>query len=381
MSNTALPRQAGSGEAADPSATFMITVARTADEAAHQTVEWQELADHRADPNIFFEPWCLLSALDHFGNGQDTSIVFVRDAERALVGVFPIERRSSYHGLPMPHLVAWRHQHQFLAAPLVDRACAPQVWRSFLAWARREGACFVDLPDMPADGRSAAALRIVASKKILVVDTFDRAMLLRDAATAQGYIDSSTSAGSRKDCRRLMRRMAEQGRLEVRSLQQGADPREWIEGLLMLEAAGWKGRDGTAMASDPAAAAFFRTMATAAHSREALHMAGLFMDGRPAALQCNFFARGQGFAFKVAFDERWAAFSPGVLLEVEAIRDFYLRPGFVSIDSCTGPNHPLMGRIWRGVRRIDRLRVATNARGAGLLALQGRLRPRMGVLS
>jgi CelD/BcsL family acetyltransferase involved in cellulose biosynthesis len=344
-----------------------VTVARTAAGAARHRAAWQDLAQ-RADANAFYEPWCLLPALEQFGLGREMRVVFVQDAGR-LLGVFPMELRSRFHGLPLRHLVAWRHAHQFLAAPLVDRDCAGAVWRRFLAWARGEGACFVGLAEMPSDGVSGAALRAEAGQRVQVADQFTRAMLMRDAASAEDYLAQSASAGSRKDWRRLMRRLSEQGALQVRSLQAGEDAVPWIEGFLTLEAAGWKGRDGTALANDPAAAAFFRTMAMGAHGRGALHMAGLFMDGQPVALQCNLFAGGEGFAFKVAFDEAWAAFSPGVLLEVEAIRDVYARPGFTSMDACTGRDHPLMGRLWRGTRRIDHLRVATNLRGAVVLAL------------
>lgn len=355
------------------SANFAVTVAHTTAAAARYMTEWQALADNRSDANAFYEPWCLLPALELLCTESEKRIIFVFDADRRLVGVFPMERRVRFHGLPLPHLVSWRHPHLFLAAPLVDRGCAAEVWRSFFAWARQDGMCFVDLPDMPSDGVCTVALRAATNGKLQLVDSFERAVLLRAEATAEDYIASSASAGSRKDWRRLYRRFSERGEVEIRSLQLGADAQPWIDDFLKLEGAGWKGRDKTAMASDPAAAAFFRTMANAAHARGALHMVGLFLDGHPAAMQCNLFASGQGFAFKVAFNEQWAAFSPGVLLEVEAIRDLYRRSGFVSMDACTGRDHPLMGRIWRDVRRIERLRVATNARGSALLALLGRL--------
>jgi CelD/BcsL family acetyltransferase involved in cellulose biosynthesis len=356
---------------ADRAAGLTVTVARTVAEAARHGVAWQALADRAADANAFYEPWCLLPALEQYGAGRDTRIVFVQSGQDGrLLGVFPMEARARFHGLPVPHLVAWRHPHAFLAQPLVDQTHAVQVWQRFLAWAGRDGAWFVDLPEMIGDGPTAAALQAAAGGRCRVIDSFDRALLLRDAPTAQDYIDGASSSGSRKDWRRLMRRLSEQGTLEVRSLQASDDVAPWISDFLMMEAAGWKGRNGTALATDAAGTAFFHNMATAAHARGALHMAGLFMDGRAVALQCNLFAQGQGAAFKVAFDENWAAFSPGVLLEVEAIRDVYARPGFVAMDSCTGRDHPLMNRLWRGVRRIDRCRVATRMGGRAVLALQ-----------
>lgn len=350
-----------------------VTVARTAVEAAEHVPEWQALADRASEANVFYEPWCLLPALWHLGAGKDTCLVFLYQTDGAgqrLAAVFPLERREKLHGLPLRHLVAWRHPHLFLAQPLVDTRVAVQAWRTLLHWARRDGAWFVDLPEMVASGACLVALQTAAGRRCHVIESFERTILLRTEPSAEAYIARASSAGSRKDWRRLFRRLSETGQLETRVLQPGSDAQPWIEAFLAMEAAGWKGREGTALASNPHDAAYFHEIALAAHTRSALHMAGLFVDGRPIALQCNLFAQGQGSAFKVTYDETWSQYSPGVLLELEAIRDLYARPGFLSMDSCTGRNHPLMNRLWSDVRAIVRCRVATHSAGTALLALR-----------
>lgn len=350
-----------------------VIVVRSAAEAAGHIAEWQALAERTADANVFYEPWCFLPALERFGDGKDTCLLFLYQTNilgARLAAVFPLERRQTFHGLPLRHLVAWRHPHLFLAQPLVDPRVSVQAWRQFLHWARQDKAWFVDFPEMVASSQCFAALQAAAGRRCHAVESFERTILLGNQPSAEKYIALSSSSGSRKDWRRLFRRLTETGRVETRVLQPGSDAQPWIEAFLKVEVSGWKGREGTALASDPQEEAYFREIALAAHARSALHMAGLFVDGRPIALQCNLFAHGQGSAFKVTYDEAWAQYSPGVLLELEAIRDLYVRPGFISMDSCTGRNHPLMNRLWRDTRRIVRCRVATHGAGAALLALQ-----------
>jgi hypothetical protein len=62
------------------------------------------------------------------------------------------------------------------------------------------------------------------------------------------------------------------------------------------------------------------------------------------------------FSFKTAFDERFARFSPGVLLQREnlAVLD---RADVLWSDSCAAADHPMIDHIWRERRSIGRLSI------------------------
>ena len=66
-------------------------------------------------------------------------------------------------------------------------------------------------------------------------------------------------------------------------------------------------------------------------------MLALRLNGRRIACKCNFLAGPGSFAFKIAFDEAYARYSPGKLLEVENIRLAHERPGLEWMDSCADP--------------------------------------------
>lgn len=348
---------------------------------------WQALADRAAEPNVFYEPWVLLAALETDARGTDTQIAFVYgpdDAGATLIGVFPLERRARFRGLPIGHLRGWQHPQIFLAVPLIDPAQAAAAWGALLAWARQTGARLLDLPLIP--GGSPALAGLAAAIDDLggahsIVERFCRQRLEPSAPDGDAYIAAAASAKSRKRWRRLSRRLSEHGDIALRSLAPDEPIDPWAEDFLALEARGWKGRQGTALGSSAAEARLFRALCAAGHERGAVSMLGLYVDGTPIAMQCNLHSGSHGFAFKVCYDEDWSQFSPGVLLELEAIRHFLAREDFASMDSCTGAQHTLMARIWSGSHDIERHIVAPGGamnRAAlrtvtGLMAARARL--------
>ena len=65
----------------------------------------------------------------------------------------------------------------------------------------------------------------------------------------------------------------------------------------------------------------------------------------------NFLAPPGLFGFKTAFDERYARFSPGLLLQLENL-DLLTRPGIDWADSCAVQGHSMIERIWSEKRRV-----------------------------
>ncbi|HEX4874293.1 MAG TPA: hypothetical protein VFV06_05265, partial [Sphingorhabdus sp.] len=87
------------------------------------------------------------------------------------------------------------------------------------------------------------------------------------------------------------------------------------------------------------------------------------------------------FSFKTAFDEDYARFSPGVLLQIHNLA-LLEREGIEWCDSCAAQDHPMIDSIWSGRRAIGRYSVAIGGpvRRAGFAILlaaekaKGRLR-------
>jgi CelD/BcsL family acetyltransferase involved in cellulose biosynthesis len=95
--------------------------------------------------------------------------------------------------------------------------------------------------------------------------------------------------------------------------------------LTALEAAGWKGARGTAMASHPATRRFYAEVAAWAAERGTLRLALLRLDGRPLAGLLGLEKSGVHYLLKCAYDPAEAAASPVKLLLRDAVQRAFER--------------------------------------------------------
>ncbi|HWT42997.1 MAG TPA: GNAT family N-acetyltransferase, partial [Sphingopyxis sp.] len=106
--------------------------------------------------------------------------------------------------------------------------------------------------------------------------------------------------------------------------------------------------------------AWFRAILTGAAEAGKLDMRALDLDDRPLAMLVNFLCPPGGFSFKTAFDEDFARFSPGVLLQ-QANLDLLDDPRADWVDSCAAPGHPMIDSVWRERRALVWVNAALSA--------------------
>ena len=337
---------------------------RWADAAA--AARWDALALSTAEPNPFFESWYLLPALRRFDPAGKVEILrFERGGE--LVGLVPVERVWRYGSWPVPHLRVWLHPNAFTGAPLVARGHERAFWAAFLAWADDNcgPALFAHVAQLPLDGLLAHALFSEAERPDLKTGNVRRAALVRreerallkSALDPAAYLEQSVRAKKRKELRRQHARLSEQGKLRVERYADDKCLATWIDHFLALEMSGWKGKAGSALASHDLTAGLFREALHGAAERGRLERLSLMLDGRPIAMLANFVTPPGACSFKTAFDEKFARFSPGVLLQLEnlAMLD---NPEVAWTDSCAAADHPMIDGIWQGRRPIGRVSIA-----------------------
>ena len=296
------------------------------------------------------------------------------EREDELIGLLPIERARRYSRWPIPHYAAWLHPNCFLGAPLVLHGEETAFWQALLA--RADGGCtpalFLHLAAMPLDTRLAETLFATCAaqrRRVALVKREERAMLASTLAPGD-YLAHALPGKKRKEFRRQQARLAEQGKVAIERRDDTVDIAGWIDAFLALEARGWKGREGSALAAAPGTARMFREALTGAAARGKLERLSLTLDGRPIAMLASFLSTPGAFSYKTAFDEDFARFSPGVLLQLEnlAMLD---RKTIDWTDSCAASDHPMIDSLWEERRPIGRLSVAIG--GAGRRALFGKL--------
>lgn len=321
---------------------------------------WEALSTQAAEPNPFFEPWFLLPSLRQLAN-EDHCFIAAHYQGAQLKGLLPISRPHRYYGYPIPHVSGWLHANAFYGAPLVARGHERAFWRALIAHldGSARGALFLHLPELPAGSVLDSALDAVLAEEgrpAYAALSGERAMLASDL-DPDAYLAQSMSQKKRKELRRQHKRLSEEGQLTFDRSEGTEGIAEWIADFLTLEAAGWKGEAGSALASATTTRAFFTDALTGAAKTGRLERLALRLDGRPVAMLANFVSPPGVFSFKTAFDERFSRFSPGLLLQIENLH-LLARDDVTWADSCATEGHSMIERIWREKRPIVSRNVA-----------------------
>jgi CelD/BcsL family acetyltransferase involved in cellulose biosynthesis len=326
---------------------------------------WDALALLAAEPNPFFESWYLLPALAAFDpHGNVRLLRFEVDGQFA--GLLPIVRPRRYYGWPVPHLANWLHANCFLGVPLVAAGLERAFWKALLAWADDNArlALFLHLSHITLSGPLHAALTDVLAEQgrsAALVHREDRALLASDEAP-EAYFGAALSGKKRKELRRQFTRLSELGEARFERTSDLAGLDHWIEQFLALESVGWKGIEGSALATREETTHLFRESLRGAARRGRLERLSLSLDDQPIAMLATFLTPPGAFSFKTAFDERYARYSPGVLLQRENLA-ILGRADIDWTDSCAAAGHPMIDHIWRERRPVGRLSIAI---GGGL---------------
>lgn len=336
---------------------------------------WDDLAANAADPNPFYERSALLPALASLPDGKEVEVVLVwapnplPKQPAILCGLFPLVRRARWKGIPLRTLATWKHLYNYLGTPLVRAERAAEVLDVFFDWAKSQ-ASLVVWNTICSDTAFRHALTDACNRRRLGSYEEERhtRAVFRPAASAEAYLDRALGGKKHKELRRQQRRLGEQGDLRVTEL--AGSPDQFIAQFLELEARGWKGKHGTAMRDDPMARRLFESYLRGAHERGRLDAWTLgFADAAlPIAVKCNLRAGDGALAFKIAYDESLAKYSPGVLLELEHITALH-RPGAPRwVDSGAAAEHPMINHLWRDRLGIETAVTATGDR-AGSVAV------------
>ena len=333
---------------------------------------WEELAANALEPNPFYEPWILLPALRAAEKESEELRCVLVWQDGRLIGLFPFERRRRFKGLPVTTFTSWRHSAYLLCTPLVRADAALECLRALLRWIASDGdASVLELLYVPAEGPFRKALDAAAST-VIATHQFTRALLIK-GASAEAYMEAAMSSQLRKQLRRKEKRLGERG-MSVINIGPGEDATAEIERFLELEASGWKGREGGALAASAANLEFGRAVLTEAQRRGRLHMVGMDCDARPIVRRLSLLAGEGSYAFKTAYDESYAEYSPGVLAEALSLREFHRLDALRWMDSYTEPGNMVVNRMWKDRLAIESLAIGADAWGRFWLTVYKSLR-------
>lgn len=339
-------------------ADFTLRLSNPAEIEAPLLTAWEELEARASVPNAFLSPHFVLPAIRHLTGAENVLGAFIerRSGGRVtLIGAALFQVQSRSRRFPLPHLRAFASIHSYLTGFLLDSdytAEASQILARFLASNRYRwhGVYFENCPQewMAAPETQAAfgesGLRWQATAR------WQRPVLRPSQDKLSDLLQ--VSRHSLKDYQRNLRHLQAIGRFEWKALR-GHEPIETsLTAFLQLENMGWKERQRSALAANPAHLRFFEEMSAAFQRAGRLCITELRLDENILASTVNLISGRAGFGFKLGWDTRYARYSPGIVNLMQIIEHAQEAFGDLDyLDSSADPDS-YVGKIWSARRDL-----------------------------
>ena len=310
--------------------------------------QWRELSERSVEPNGYYLPdWEL--AVNASAPGRTNASTLAAWDDTHLIGLMPVVSLWRAYKIPLPALAS-AHPYGTLCTPPLDRDATEKAAAQLLQQARQAGAHALVLRDMSLDGAVMKRFESVLQRDGLrshVLTSYQRASL--DATRdADALLQEALGSKKLKELRRQRNRLGEQGAVEFTIARTPDEVTTAIEIFLKLEASGWKGARGTALAQNDGDISFIRCATVALAASGQCEIVSLRAGATPIAAGIVLRHQDRAFYFKLGIDERFAKFSPGVQLTLDITRHLCADPAIASADSTAGPDHPMINPIWRG---------------------------------
>lgn len=287
-----------------------------------------ELARHALEPNPHMAPAAVTAAT--LLVPADEIIVLCAwfsealDFER-LVGVWAFRReqgwRSGFAGTLASPLVPL---YEVSSHPVLDHDHAAETARALMRYllASRDLPHVLLLPLLPLDGPCYAILSEACRQTGSQISLYERwirpVMIPQPGDDMERYLRRSLGSGYKKRMQQF-RAVAKHGALTFRR-SRGRAALDALDVFLTLEASGWKGEAGTAIACLPADAAYIRRMAELFAGADALQIDTLLLDGQVLAMGLLIESGDRRHFLKIAYDEAQARHSPGRTLTIAMLQ-------------------------------------------------------------
>lgn len=306
--------------------------------------QWQQLADALPDAEYYQRPqW--YQAWQHLAEApQDMLWVTVQDQGR-LSAVLPLQLVHRRMGpLMVRELRLVNHGHMTLADVCADRR-DPTLWPDLWRWLHSRQAPRWDrlvVTQTPADGVLAGWMQQQPP-----------AHLLHSVASSSARVDCRRSldellkacgGNHRSNLSRRSKRAEAIGPLRYELARTPEDLARLMPVFMSLEASGWKGKAGSAVASTPKVRAFYDSLLDGFGRRGECEIDVLYVGERAVASVLWFRTARQIHLQKIGYLEELSDLSPGKLLMREAFRRACADP---SLDRLCFITHPDWADPWK----------------------------------
>ncbi len=283
--------------------------------------EWDRLAERDRLP---FSRHGWFSAWWHaFGVGRQLQICTLWEGAE-LAGAFPL-------GAGGGRLEALANVHSPVFRPLVRNEDA---LRQLVEAAVDRAPGVLDVSQLPSHDR-ATELIADASRRAgrpTIVENGGVSPVVETACEPSGYLQSIDRKW-RKDIERRRRKLETEQRAALSPIALPVDLEAELTAGFAVEASGWKGRRGTAIAQSDRVTTFYRAVANEFAQGDRLRLSTISVQGSVVAFDYCLLDNGRLWILKGGYDETFRAYAPGLVLTLAQIeRAFEL--GLSAVELC-----------------------------------------------
>jgi len=172
------------------------------------------------------------------------------------------------------------------------------------------------LSGVPATDPSVAALRgqTGARGRLVLTEEWQSSPVTDTSGDFGAYRDRMK--GGWREIERRRRKLQREHQVSFELVTPARDLEEELRRGFEVEASGWKGKAGTAIASEPATAKFYRSLAGYLHARGELRLSYLIADDRFLAFDFAVAQNGRYYLLKTGYDEEFRRLAPGLVLRL-----------------------------------------------------------------
>jgi CelD/BcsL family acetyltransferase involved in cellulose biosynthesis len=270
--------------------------------------EWEELA-RRSSATPFHHLGWIRAWWSAFGRGT-LMLVTLRDSGK-LAAAMPLRVTGS-------RLASPSNWHTPVFGPIAD---GPESARDLFDYMFELDFRSVDLSFLEVeDGTlSLAAQSAERAGRLLFTRRLMRSPWVALDGSWEDY-ERTLSRNRRRSVRRALHRLRDEGAVSLEINEGGPHVGALLEDAFRLEASGWKGRSGTAIASSPDTRRFYTEIATWAAEKGWLRLSFLRLDGTALAFDLSLELDGVRYSLKSGYDAAFAHTGAGAVLLYELLR-------------------------------------------------------------
>ena len=285
--------------------------------------EWNAaLARGPRDEPMLRHEW-MRAFIENFAPGATLRTFVVREGRQICAAAPFIETREQSADTCFLPAVTWSlpvndHSQRggILLGARSDEALA-LLWKTLLATPGWERLRLRDLPEGAAEWKLRELAESAGAPCGLWVSLRSPYLPLPKTYEA---VEKALDAKFRQNLRRRRRRLEEQGEVKY-TFADAASLDDALADFFDIEAGGWKGKGGTAIAQRPELVGFYTQIARDALKRKTLALGTLTLAGKPIAAHLSIVHARRHYLIKIGYDESLHEYSPGQQLVAEAIRD------------------------------------------------------------